>query len=232
MLYEKKIDEIDASDLHNLALDNVLEGPNLEYKRELNLKNGNHRRKLLKTVCAFANTQGGLLIYGISEADGKLNFEGLALENVENELTEEVKAQVKSGFDDFTSLLSAIELDPRLASLWKLIYANAMTDRKNAFALFLDLYVITFSDNEKHFQHGQTLTKYMEAMSRANQQLLKLADLVDKARAHGLIISKFLENKLQEYFNFINAVSYKSIPSKKESVDWMGFEPMASTLRR
>jgi hypothetical protein len=104
------------------------------------------------------------------------------LENVENELTEEVKAQVKSGFDDFTSLLSAIELDPRLASLWKLIYANAMTDRKNAFALFLDLYVITFSDNEKHFQHGQTLTKYMEAMSRANQQLLKLADLVDKAR--------------------------------------------------
>lgn len=104
------------------------------------------------------------------------------LENVENELSDEVKAQVKSGFDDFTSLLSAIDLDPRLASLWKLIYANAMTDRKNAFALFLDLYVITFSDAEKHFQHGQTLTKYMEAMSRANQQLLKLADLVDKAR--------------------------------------------------
>jgi hypothetical protein len=104
------------------------------------------------------------------------------LENVENELTDEVKAQVKTGFEDFTSLLTAIDLDPRLASLWKLIYANAMTDRKNAFALFLDLYVITFSDAEKHFQHGQTLTKYMEAMSRANQQLLKLADLVDKAR--------------------------------------------------
>jgi hypothetical protein len=104
------------------------------------------------------------------------------LENVENELSDEVKSQVKSGFDDFTNLLSSIDLDPRLASLWKLIYANAMTDRKNAFALFLDLYVITFSDTEKHFQHGQTLTKYMEAMSRANQQLLKLADLVDKAR--------------------------------------------------
>jgi hypothetical protein len=104
------------------------------------------------------------------------------LENVENELSDEIKTQIKSGFDDFTGLLASIDLDPRLASLWKLIYANAMNDRKNAFALFLDLYVITFSDAEKHFQHGQTLTKYMEAMSRANQQLLKLADLVDKAR--------------------------------------------------
>jgi hypothetical protein len=104
------------------------------------------------------------------------------LENIEDELSEEVKTQVKSGLQDFTSLLSDLELDPRLASLWKLIYSNAMTDRKNAFALWLDLYVKVFNSDEKHFQHGQTLHKYMEAMSKANQQLLKLAELVDKAR--------------------------------------------------
>jgi hypothetical protein len=35
-------------------------------------------------------------------------------------------------------------------------------------------------------------------------------DLVTKARAHGIVISKFLENKLQEYFNFIDAISVSS----------------------
>jgi hypothetical protein len=39
-------------------------------------------------------------------------------------------------------------------------------------------------------------------------------ELVKKARDHGLIISKFLENKFQEYLTFINAVSY--VNSKSE----------------
>ena len=39
-------------------------------------------------------------------------------------------------------------------------------------------------------------------------------DLVIKARTHGLVISKFLENKLQEYFNFIDAVSSHKNQSK------------------
>jgi hypothetical protein len=31
--------------------------------------------------------------------------------------------------------------------------------------------------------------------------------LVEKARQQGIVISRFLENKLQEYFSFINMVS-------------------------
>jgi len=104
------------------------------------------------------------------------------LSNIEDELSEDVKIQVKSGLQDFTLLLTDLELDPRLASLWRLIYSNAMTDRKNAFALWLDLYVKTYNNEDKHFQHGQTLHKYMDIMTKSNQQLLKLAELVDKAR--------------------------------------------------
>ena len=35
-----------------------------------------------------------------------------------------------------------------------------------------------------------------------------------KAREHGLVISKFVENKLQEYFAFIDAVSKTQNTSK------------------
>ena len=37
-------------------------------------------------------------------------------------------------------------------------------------------------------------------------------ELIKKARDHGLVISKFLENKLVEYFSFIDAVSKTSSP--------------------
>jgi hypothetical protein len=44
-------------------------------------------------------------------------------------------------------------------------------------------------------------------MARKHLTLLVEAGLIQKARHHGLIISRFLENKLQEYFSFIDAVS-------------------------
>jgi hypothetical protein len=46
-------------------------------------------------------------------------------------------------------------------------------------------------------------------MAKKPLNLLVDEELVQKARDHGLVISKFLENKLQEYFSFIEAVSSK-----------------------
>lgn len=44
--------------------------------------------------------------------------------------------------------------------------------------------------------------------------LLVDEELIQKARNHGLVMSKFLENKLQEYFSFIETVS--KVPGKRE----------------
>ena len=44
-------------------------------------------------------------------------------------------------------------------------------------------------------------------MSKKALNLLVEAGLVQKAREQGIVISKFLENKLQEYFSFLTAVS-------------------------
>ena len=49
-------------------------------------------------------------------------------------------------------------------------------------------------------------------MVRKPLNLLVDEELVKKARDHGLVISKFLENKLIEYFSFIDAVSKTSTP--------------------
>ncbi len=44
-------------------------------------------------------------------------------------------------------------------------------------------------------------------MAKKPLNLLVDEDLVKKARDHGLVISRFLENKLQEYFSFIDTLS-------------------------
>jgi Post-segregation antitoxin CcdA len=51
-------------------------------------------------------------------------------------------------------------------------------------------------------------------MVKKHLNLLVDEELITKARDHGLVISKFLENKLQEYFTFIDVVS--NVSSNKE----------------
>lgn len=60
----------------------VAENKNLEYKQSLDLKLKDHKRKLLKTASAFANTNGGLLIYGIKAKDGiPTELDGVTIDN-------------------------------------------------------------------------------------------------------------------------------------------------------
>ena len=45
-------------------------------------------------------------------------------------------------------------------------------------------------------------------MGKRALNLLVEADLVERARQNGIVISKFLENKLQEHFQFMDAIGY------------------------
>ena len=83
----------------------------------------------------------------------------------------------------FCDLLEEITtVDARLKLLWKQIYENALIDRRNAYVIWTDLYVIVCGKAEQHVVHGDHLAKYMERMEKANTQLLKLAELVHKAK--------------------------------------------------
>lgn len=85
---------------------------------------------------------------------------------------------------DFGSLLDQIEnLTEKKKQLWKEIYENAITDRQNAFVMFLKLSKIASDKSSEHALHGRNIAVYLERMSKANDQLIKLAELI--ARADG-----------------------------------------------
>ena len=110
-----------------------------------------------------------------------------------NELLEEKFASTSLGLElvrktekelsTFSELLDSLAgVDERVKLLWKQIYENALTDRRNAYMVWSDLYMAVHGKPEQHVIHGDHLSKYMERMEKANTQVLKLAELVYKAK--------------------------------------------------
>lgn len=89
---------------------------------------------------------------------------------------------VEEKIRDFSGLLDQIEsLTDKKKQLWKEIYENAISDRQNAYVMFAKLVKITQDKSTEHAVHGKTIATYIERMSRANDQLIKLAELIAKA---------------------------------------------------
>ena len=98
---------------------------------------------------------------------------------------EEIKQKVES----FGSLLDSIEnIEGKKKQLWKEIYENAFIDRMNAYILFTDAYTSMTGGINDHIQLGAQLSKYIERMNKANDQLIKLAELISKEEDKAAII--------------------------------------------
>ena len=99
---------------------------------------------------------------------------------------DKIKDKVKS----FESLLDSIEnIEGKKKQLWKEIYENAFIDRMNAYMLFTDAFRGMSGSTADHVQIGNQLSKYIERMNKANDQLLKLADLIAKEEERASTIS-------------------------------------------
>lgn len=103
-------------------------------------------------------------------------------QNDELELIELATRANDARVRDFTEILDKIEtLDDKKRQLWKEIYENCISDRQNAYALFIKLCGICQAKSSEWAVHGRTIVQMQERMSRANDQMLKLADLIHKA---------------------------------------------------
>lgn len=112
-----------------------------------------------------------------------MNFDELeeASEGLRLQKPKTLQAKMKESLDNFSELLDKLAgTEDRRKALWKDIYENAITDRMNAYLLFSDLYKHVNGNPTEHALHGANLAKYLERMSKSNEQIIKLADLVSQ----------------------------------------------------
>jgi hypothetical protein len=88
--------------------------------------------------------------------------------------------------EEFSDILNElVSTEDKKKLLWKEIYENALTDRENAGMLFTDAWSRMGTGSTEHATLGTTLTKYLERMSKSNEQILRLAELISKAEEQG-----------------------------------------------
>lgn len=105
---------------------------------------------------------------------------------------------------DFENLLTKIKtLDDEKRILWIEIYENALLDRQNAHAMFLRLVLISENNSTENAIHGKTMSSYIERMQKANDQIIKLAELVGRAEEAGEVINS------EQIFDMLSAKKKK-----------------------
>ena len=82
---------------------------------------------------------------------------------------------------NFADILDSIDsLESKKKMLWKEIYENAIEDREKSKLLFNDAYISMQGGVNEHMNIGAIMSKYIERMSKSNDQILKLAELIAK----------------------------------------------------
>jgi len=88
---------------------------------------------------------------------------------------------VEDKIKDFSDLLDELEnTQDKKKLLWKEAYQNALDDRSSASILVDDLLLQIQGNLNNHQQFGTIMTKYLERMSKSNDQILRLAELIAK----------------------------------------------------
>lgn len=101
------------------------------------------------------------------------------IETVSNKIDTNDKKENK--IRNFSDILEGIDtLENKKKSLWKEIYENALDDREKAKMMFNDAYISMQGGINEHMNIGAIISKYIERMSRSNDQILKLAELISK----------------------------------------------------
>ena len=79
---------------------------------------------------------------------------------------------------------------------------NIKNDRAMAATLLTDIMVAIKSDNSKHQQYGPVAAKYLETLQRSNEQLVKIATLLQKKENNK--DTSISDEEKDELFDLIN----------------------------
>lgn len=105
-------------------------------------------------------------------------------------MTKKKPASKDDKIKEFSDLLDSLEsTEDKKKMLWKESYQNSLEDRESASILLNDLLVTIPGNPTNHSSYGTLATKYLERMSKCNDQIIKLAELIAKEQERNEAVS-------------------------------------------
>ena len=137
-MLDRQFDEVDIDYLCGLPESGFRESITLEFKSEIS-----HRDRLLKEVCAFANTIGGDLLIGVKDEDGfpiavpGVQYEGLAIDQYELRISQQILSdieppvpfQIRCHLLEDGSVLTRIRVDQSFIGPHRLVRTHKFYER-------------------------------------------------------------------------------------------------------
>lgn len=118
-------------------------------------------------------------------------------------MTKSVEKQIKKAktlekkIEQFGDLLENLtETEDKKKMLWREAYENALNDRESASFLLNDLLIQVKGSVPLHTSLGSIMSKYLERMSKANDQILRLAELIAKEESNDTISPDDIFNQI------------------------------------
>jgi len=107
-----------------------------------------------------------------------------------NKLKNKKNIKAEEKIKNFSDLLENLKkTEDKKKMLWKESYQNALDDRESANILLVDLMKVSLNNTTNHIQFGTLMSKYLERMSKSNDQILKLAELISKEEEKSEFVS-------------------------------------------
>ena len=117
--------------------------------------------------------------------------------SIENEIEKLTKKEKK--INEFSDLLDNLKnTEDKKKMLWREVYENALNDRENAGILFTDLLLQSKGNNANHQVFGSTMAKYLERMTKSNDQILRLAELISKEESSEKVSPDYIFNQIEK----------------------------------
>lgn len=152
MIFSKPINELSLPDIQSLIRSEVAESRFLDYKRLVSISSDDDKREFLADVVSFANTAGGILLFGIEEHHG-LPINIVGIEGNPDKLFLQIEEIIKTG------------ISPRLQSY----FLHKVSLTANTFVLVLQIdqsyaqpHMVTYKNLNRFFKRNHSGKSIMD----------------------------------------------------------------------
>lgn len=201
-------DLIDSDNLSRLITGKIPENKNLEYKRDLDIKGDGERKEFLADISSFANSDGGLIIFGVSE------------EKNENSQNTGIPDEI-IGFSGDTIDFEISRIEGLISSCIQPRINNLLIKRIEIASKILITIIIpknygiphmvTYKSTNKFYKRGNS-GKYLVDVFELNQMFMQSNELQERAnkfvsdRMVIVLNKEFIPNIITENASFIHIV--------------------------